>query len=187
MTATTEPLALNAGDTLAWRKTLADYPASAGWVLAYVLLSAAQRFTITAVADGATHAISVPAATTATYNPGTYTWVATVTKGAERYTIRKGTLQIAPDLAAAGTATFDARTSARKALDAANSALENYGNKAYLQGFEIAGRKQQFHTPGEFLSYRAKLVAEVAREDNAARIASGLQATNFVGVRFTTR
>ena len=187
MTATIEPTRAIAGDTVSWRKTLADYPASAGWVLAYVLLSATSRIAITSTADGADHVVAVAAATSAGYAAGAYTWVATVTKGAERYTIGQGSLQVAPNLAASGTETFDARTSARKALDAVNIALESYGNKAYLQAYEINGRKQQFHTPGEFLSFRSKLQAEVAREENAARLAAGLGSGNLVGVRFNTR
>jgi hypothetical protein len=35
MTATSEPVRITAGDTVAWTKALPDYPASAGWVLKY--------------------------------------------------------------------------------------------------------------------------------------------------------
>ena len=92
---------------------------------------------------------------------------------------------VAPNLAAA--ATYDTRTSARKALDAVNLAMETYGAKAYLHSYEIAGRKQQFQTPGDFLAFRSKLMAEVAREDNATRLAAGLAPKNQLQVRFNTR
>jgi hypothetical protein len=92
---------------------------------------------------------------------------------------------VAPNLAAA--ATLDTRSSARKTLDAVNTAMESYGPKAYLHMYEIAGRKQQFHTPGDFLAFRSKLMAEVAREDNAARLAAGLAPKNQLQVRFNTR
>lgn len=185
MTPTTEPLRHTAGDTLAFTKTLADYPADDAWVLSYTLINGTHKITFAATASGADHAVNVLASTTAGWTAGTYTWQSVVTKAAERYTIGQGSMVIAPDFAAA--ATFDARTSARKALDAVNLLMETYGAKAYLQGYEINGRKQQFHTPGDFLAFRSKLIAEVARQDNAARLAAGLAPRNQIQVRFTSR
>ena len=185
MTATTEPSRITAGDTTTWLRSLSTYPASAGWVLVYTLINAASKYTATATASGADHLVSILASTTATWAPGTYTWLAVVTRAAERYTVGQGTLTIAPDLTAA--ATFDTRSSAKKALEAVNLALETYGAKAYMQGYEINGRKQQFHSPGDFLAFRSKLAAEVAREDNAARLAAGLAPRNQIMVRFNAR
>lgn len=185
MTATTEPGRVTAGDTVTWTKSLSDYPASAGWVLAYTLINSAAKITLTATASGDDHLVTAAAATTANWAAGTYSWMATVTKAAERYTIGQGTLVIAPNLAALTTS--DTRSSARKALDAVNTLLENYGSKAYMQGYEIAGRRMQFSSPGDFLAYRDKLLAEVAREDNAARIAAGFAPRNQLPVRFNTR
>jgi hypothetical protein len=185
MTATTEPTRVTAGDTIAWTKSFSDYPASAAWVLSYTLINSAAKITITATASGADHLVSVLAATSAGYTPATYTWHAVVTKAAERYTVGTGQIVVAPNLAAAST--YDTRTSARKALEAVNTALETYGAKAYMQSFEIAGRKQQFVSPGDFLAFRSKLMAEVAREDNATRLAAGLAPKNQLQVRFTSR
>lgn len=185
MTATTEPSRVTAGDTVIWVKTLVDYPASAGWVLAYTLINAAAKYSITCTASGDDHRASVPAATTAAWAAGTYTWSAAVTLGAERYTVADGRITIAPNLADATL--LDTRTSAKKALEAINLLLETYGAKAYLQSYEINGRKQHFHTPGDFMALRSKLQAEVAREDNAARLAAGLASRNQIQVRFTSR
>ena len=185
MTATLEPSRVTAGDTITWLRSLADYPASAGWVLSYTLINSAAKISITATASGADHLVTVPAATSAAYAAATYTWHAAVTKAAERYTVGTGQMVIAPNLATA--ATYDTRTSARKALDAVNLAMETYGAKAYLHSYEIAGRKQQFQTPGDFLAFRSKLMAEVAREDNATRLAAGLAPKNQLQVRFNTR
>jgi hypothetical protein len=185
MTATTEPSRIVAGDTVAWLKSLSDYPASAGWVLSYTFINSATKITATATASGAEHLVTIPAATSAAYTPGTYTWQAVATKAAERYTVGTGALVIAPDLTAA--ATYDTRSSAKKALEAVNLALESYGAKAYQQGYEIAGRKMQFQTPGEFLAFRSRLMAEVAREDNATRLAAGLAGKNQLFVRFNSR
>ena len=185
MTATTEPSRVTAGDTITWTKSLPDYPASAGWVLAYTLINLAGKKTITGTAAGSDHLITVLAATSSAWAAGLYTWVATVTKAAERYTVGNGSITVAPDLAAATT--FDTRSSARKALDAANLALETYGNKAYLHMYETNGRRQQFHTPGDFLAFRSQLQDEVTREDSAARLAAGLSPKNQIRVRFGPR
>jgi hypothetical protein len=185
MTATTEPSRVTAGDTVTWQKSLSDYPATASWVLSYTLINSTSKISITAAASGSDHLVSVAAATTASWAAGTYTWLAVVTKAAERYTVGQGSITIAANLAA--QATYDTRSTAKKALEAVNALLETYGSKAYLQGYEINGRKQQFQTPGEFLAFRSKLQAEVAREDNAARIAAGLAPRNQISVRFNSR
>ena len=185
MTATLEPSRVTAGDTITWLRSLADYPASAGWVLSYTLINSGSKISITATASGADHLVTVAAATSAAYTPATYTWHAAVTKAAERYTVGTGQMVVAPNLAAAST--FDTRSSARKTLDAVNLAMESYGSKAYLHSYEIAGRKQQFNTPGDFLSVRSKLRAEVAREDNATRLAAGLAPKTLLQVRFNNR
>ena len=48
----------------------------------------------------------------------------------------------------------------------------------------IAGRRQIFRSPADFMAFRSKLQAEVAREDNAERIANGLAPRNKLLVRF---
>lgn len=185
MTATTEPSRVTAGDSISWLKSLSDYPASSGWVLAYTFINSAAKITATATASGADHLVSISAATSAGWVAGTYTWQATATKAAERYTVGTGALVVLPNLAAATT--YDTRSSARKALDAVNLLLETYGAKAYQHSYEIAGRRQQFQTPGDFMAFRSRLMAEVATEENAARINAGLSPRNQVAVRFTTR
>lgn len=182
MTATTEPGRVTAGDTVSWLKTLSAYPASDGWLLAYTLINAGGKITLQATASGDDHLVSASASTTAAWASGAYTWQAAVSKGGERFTVGKGVIVIDPDLAAATT--MDTRSSARKALDAIDGLLETYGSKAYLQGYEINGRRMQFQTPGEFLAFRSKLQSEVKREENAARIAAGLAPRNQVAVRF---
>lgn len=186
MTATTEPTAITAGDTVSWLKTLADYSAADGWALAYTLINANAKITLGSTASGSNHLVSASADTTSAWAAGSYTWQATVTKAAERHTIGTGTLTIAPDLAGSATP-LDTRTSARQALDVLDAALATYGNKAYTQSYEISGRKMQFTSPTEFMSFRSKVAAEVVREENARRISAGLAPRNQLSVRFNTR
>lgn len=182
-TPTTEPSVIVAGDTLAWRREdlQQDYPAST-WTLAYRLLNSAGHIAITASADGNAFAVAVAAATTASYPAGTYAWVATVAAGAARYQVDQGSVVVRPNLAAATSS--DQRSAARAALEACDTALRSYGAKAYLADISIAGRRQTFRSPAEFMAFRSKLQAEVAAEDNAERIANGLAPRNKLLVRF---
>jgi len=60
---TAVPASLRAGDTATWLRSLADYPASDGWVLSYVLVKTGAQIAITATASGADHLVEVDAAT----------------------------------------------------------------------------------------------------------------------------
>ena len=180
---TSEPSSVVAGDTVAWTKSLADYSAADGWVLNYRLINAAGKIDIVATASGADHAVSVAAATSAAWAPGDYVWQGYVEKAAERYTVGSGAITIKPDLAAEA-AGFDTRSAARKALDLLDAALVTHGANAWTQEYEIAGRRMKFKSAGEFMAWRDKLKAEVAREEAADRIAAGMGGGRKVYVRF---
>lgn len=179
-----EPTSFTAGDTLSWTRTLADYPASAGWVLAYRFINATSKFDITSTASGANHLVSVPAATSAAYAAGTYSWQAFVTKAAERYTVGSGVCVVDPNLAAVSAAGYDDRSAARKALDALNAGLQQFGSNAHVHGYSIEGREMRYRTFADFMAARDRLVQEVAREEAAQRAAAGLAGKNRLRVRF---
>ena len=61
---TTEPETITAGDSLTWKRTLADYPAGT-WTLKYRLINADGKIDITATASGTDHLVSVEPATSA--------------------------------------------------------------------------------------------------------------------------
>lgn len=164
----TEPLTLRAGDSARWARTLADYPASAGWALSYVLLSASARIEIASAADGDAHAVTLPAATTAGYAPGAYTWAAVVTKGTDRYTVGSGRVEILPDLAAETTLAHDGRSHARKALEAIEAWIESADPSVARR--KIADREIQFIPIAELLALRDRYRREVRAEDAAAGI-----------------
>ena len=112
---TTEPAAIQAGDTIQWLRTVPGYSAADGWVLAYRLINATANTSIISTAQGDDHLVSISAATSAGYAAGDYTWTAHVTRNTDRYTIAQGSTTIRPDLAAQ-VAGFDARGPAQKAL-----------------------------------------------------------------------
>ena len=188
-TPTTEPALLYTGDTWAWERALSDYPASAGWVLNYVLVNATHRIpatsgTIQSTASGDAHAISVAAATTAAYTAGDYTWQAFVTKAAERYTVGQGKLKVRAGLTTASTAS-DQRTQAQIALDAATTALATYtASQGHVQEYEIAGRRMRFRSVKELRELVNYWANEVQKEADAENIRRGLGASRKIFTRF---
>lgn len=178
-TPTTEPASLNAGDTARWLKTLASYPAGDGWALAYTLVNAAQRIAFNASAQGDDHLVLVDAATTAGWAAGAYDWRASVSKAGEVYTVGTGRMSIAPAFGAA----VDARSQARRMLEAVEATLEGRASSSTAE-YEIAGRRLKHIPIPELLQLRDRLRIDVRAEDAAAAVASGLQRPGRILVRF---
>ena len=158
------PAELTAGDSASWLRTIPDYPASAGWALAYTLVSASAVFTIAATADGDSFAVSVGASASAAWAAGSYRVQETVTRDDERHTVATTTLRVLPDLAAASSG-VDTRTHAQKVLDSLNAWLES---KAPVAGaMELNGRKISWYPLPDLLKLRDRYRAEVAAEQRA--------------------
>ena len=169
---TTEPTVVTAGDAIAWKKALADYPASAGWVLKYRLINAAGSIDITATASGSDHAVSASAATSAIWRAGAYTWHAYVENAAERYTVGTGKIVVKPNLAAMA-AGFDARGTWAKAAEDLRAALATWlSTSGHVQEYEIAGRRMKFAAAADIQARLAIADRQAARE----AIASGASA-----------
>jgi hypothetical protein len=181
-TPTTEPTTIAAGDTVTWRRELPDYPAGE-WTLKYRLINLSGPIDITADADGAAHAVSVSAETTATWAAGTYLWQSFVEAGAVRHTIGDGTVVIKPNIAAMPGG-YDARSTARKALDDARAARAAYiATNGHVAEYEIAGRRMKYKSAAEIEAHIQALEREVASEAKAERLAAGLPSGNRVLVR----
>ncbi|ARV17484.1 hypothetical protein AEP_00524 [Curvibacter sp. AEP1-3] len=179
-TPTTEPDVLIAGDTAKWLKTLAEYPATEGWELSYVLINGTSKITVIGTASGSDHLITVAATTTADWVPGDYTWRARVSKSGEVYTVGSGTFKVQSSFSAA---TLDARTHARRVLANIEAYLEDGANLT-AANYTIAGRSLQRIPMAELLALRDRYRAEVARETAANLIARGMGDPRRVFVRF---
>lgn len=179
---TKEPTQIRAGDSITWIKTLNDYPATDGWVLHYRLINSAGKFDITATASGSVHLVSVSAATSATYTAGNYTLISWVTLGSDRYSINSEPIEVLPDLAAQASG-YDTRSTAQKTLDLLDAAMQSQGSNAWVQEYEIEGRRMKFRSVGEFMAFRSKVKQEVIKEQNAERLANGLGLRNKINVR----
>ena len=176
-----EPATITAGDSVTWLRAAPEYPAGAGWVMSYVLINSAAKVTITTSAAGDDHLVDVAASTSAVWAAGRYQWQAYATLSAARHTVASGTITVAPNFSAATT--LDNRTPAGKALDAMDAALADYGARAHLVEIQFGDRRQKFADAAQFAAARSKLQAEVAREENLARLRQGLAGRNVLHVR----
>ncbi len=189
-TKTTEPTTITAGDTIAWTKTLADYPADA-FALHYVLqpVAGGTPISINATADGTDYDVEVSAATSAGYAAGDYRWIAYVTDLAtslQRHTITTGKLTIAPD-PLAYSATTDLRSHARKTLDAIEAVLEGRATQTqaeYSVSYGGSARSVKNIPIAELLQLRSYYAQEARREEQAEKLAAGMGGGNRILTRF---
>lgn len=189
--ATTEPTQITAGDYVQWKRlhgsftlpTAEDQAASAGWALTYALVKPGKQIAVAAAAhETDDFLVTLTAAVTAAYDPGRYDWQAYLTKGAERYRVGSGQLEVLENFAAK-TKGADSRTPARRIYEAFLAKVENRATRDQEQmvvGGEIVGM-MPIHRLLEALDYWK---AEVAREDAAQKVAQGLSTGRNVYVRF---
>ena len=155
------PREARAGDSIAWTRSLPDYPATDGWELKYQLVGSGFVASLTAAPAGADYAITAAAATTAAWVPGNATLVEYVTKAADRYTLGQTALKILPDLAAAASG-VDMRSPAQMMLDTIEGWMRTqspvYGSVQY------GDRRIDQYDPAKLLEIRSRLKMEVAGE-----------------------
>lgn len=171
-TPTVEPTEIIAGDTLKFSISLGDYLASDGWVLSYSIRNAANHYDVTGTASGADHLVEVLASDTATWAPGDYQFAGHVTLGAQRYTVRRGSLRIVSNFA--DLVPHEFRSQARKAVDDLKSALAVFKASAgRVKRYSIAGRDIEFESLTEMMKLLQFWQREVANEEAADRINAG--------------
>jgi len=179
---TVEPLAVTAGDTVAWSRSGGDYP-SPTWVLTYYYASVSHALApvvATAGVNGA-HDVAVSPAVTATWAPDTYTWQAKVADGTDVHTVDVGRLTVAPSLVSMSS--IDSRAWAEKALDAIEAVMLGKAS-VDQQSYSIGGRAASAYTVEELVAWRDRLRSEVKQMERAARIARGENAGGRILVRF---
>ena len=161
------------GAVLEFTTALADYPASAGWVLNHrlVLKSGTGAISFSATASGDQHLTSVPAVTTAAWAPGVYTWASWVTKGSDVRDIATGEITLLPNPRTA-TGSLDLRTPAQVALDNVRALIQGKAGADVLK-YAIGGRQLERYSMAELGALEARLAQQVARETRAALLAAG--------------
>lgn len=147
---TIEPTAIFAGDSVSWKKALAEYSATDGWALRYDLSGpAAEAIQINSSADGSDHLIEIAAAVTAEWTAGFYAWACRAVKGDERKTLATGTLQVKADPAAGA----DSKPHCKKVLDAIEAVLEGRATHDQRR-YEVAGKSVERMDLDELLKIR---------------------------------
>lgn len=191
-----EPLIVNAGDTITWlrRADQCQYPdangnlqmplASAGWALSYALVITGTQIQINATASGDDFLVLVPAATTAAYTIGTYSWVAYVTNALERYQIDNGTIQINPNLATQ-TSGYDNRSHVKKVLDALETAIEGTATRSQLDLiFYATGNNNVRRDRAQLIVWHNRYKFMYQQEVAGEKIKKGMDTGNTIYARF---
>lgn len=178
---TLEPEVVTAGDTVTWRRYLPNHLPVDGWALSYALVNAAGLIAITSTADDDSHLVEVPAATTAAWTAGDYTWQAYVTSGSDRHAVGQGSITIRPNFAAASSG-LDARSHPRKVLDALQATMEGKASSDQL-AMSIRGRSISRMGAAELIKWLDFYEKQVAREEQAERARRGLRSRRRISYR----
>ena len=176
-----EPDIFYAGDTLKFRIAEGDYPAPT-WSLEYSLVRDGEQITFSSTNDEGSHLVNVAATTTADWGVGMYNWIAQAVKGAEKYTLRRGQIDIRSDFAAAG-AGLDARTHVKKVLDALEATILGKASKDQLS-YTINSRSISRMSADEVTTWHSHYTALYRDELDAERISRGQKSKSKIRVRF---
>ncbi len=183
------PTNILAGDTYTYTVSNADYPASAGWTLKVTINNPTVRLQVSATtnADGESYDVALASADTdGLTTGGLYLYHESVEKGSgatlQRHTIYAGTVNVTKDVTTGSTAT-DARSTARKMLDAVETTILANLGKGH-ETMQIAARAIGYRSWEEMLRVRNRLAMEVKAEDDAFLIAQGLEPNKPVRTRF---
>lgn len=175
------------GDTLNFSTAVAGYSAADGWMLRFVLVPRAvsgSAISIDTAADDddpAAHRAQVTSATTATWTAGTYSWYSWVELGAQKHGVDSGSIELMANPRTA-SGPLDLRSPARQALDAVQALLLGKATSG-TASYRIGERELRSYTMAELLQLESKLKADVAREDQAARLDKGLPSRRQIHVR----
>jgi hypothetical protein len=164
MTTLTEfPASFEAGTTVTYQRTPADFLPSAGWALTLYLAGAGRIAPLAATASGDIFTFTVAASLTDKLPKGTYQWVERASKGTEVYTYASGTTEVLPNIARAEAG--ELQSWAERTLAVVEAALENRLENG-MESYSIAGRAVSKIPQAELLKIRSQLRSEVAQLKN---------------------
>lgn len=168
---TNEPRTFRQGELVEWTRSLSDFPASA-WTLIYTFRSPSHKFTVTAVADGDTHAAAIAAADSADIPAADYSWQAIANDGGVDFKqVDAGFLTVEKDLEEADDG-FDTRTFARRMLDAIESRLVGTADRDDIS-YSTEGLSVSRYSPEQLEERRRHYRAIVVQEERRAAVANG--------------
>ncbi len=163
------PSSFAAGTTVKLRRSLADFPASAGWTYE-LFLRGAGALDADGTADGDDFLVTIPATGaggTAGLAAGTYRWLERLTKAGEVYDGDTGVVAVTIDLGAA--AAGDAQTHAERSLALIEAAIEGRIPEG-MESYQVAGRAVSKIPIADLVKLRGLYAAQVATDRNGGQL-----------------
>ena len=176
------------GDTISWTYTYSDYSA-----VDYEIWVALRGTTqvdikdgesgVTITVDGTSWKIAITAVTTAAWTTGDYTYAVYVGKSSfsERYQVESGPVTILADLATTST-TYDGRSHVKITLDAIEAVIQGRATVDQM-AYSIQGRSLSKTPLEDLIKFRDVYKKEYSAEQQADRIALGLDTGNLIKVK----
>lgn len=166
MTDTVLPSSISAGTTIAYRRSVADYPASAGWTLK-LSLAGPSVLTVTAVAAGDAYDVTITAVQTAALLPGTYTWLERVENAGPtlKHDVGRGSVTVLPDVAAATAGSLQSWE--ERTLTVVELAISGQLTSG-MASYQIHGRAVSKIPMEDLLKLRNQLKAAIAARKTGA-------------------
>ena len=149
--------------------------------------TASEGTTITGTAEGDGWRITIPAATTANFDAGLWTWQAVATEDTNntQYTAGRGQFTVKATAVYSGTpGAFDDRSRAEIDLGHVETAIRTLAQGGMVQEYSIGGRSLRRYKMTELLDLRSTLQNEVAMERRREKIRQGLGNPGLAKVRF---
>lgn len=183
-----EPREFTAGETLIWKRSLADYKPADGWTLTYYFRSKdGAGFNQLASNDGTGgFKITVAATVTAALVVGKYVWQAWVEKSGEKFLADSGEAIVKAGFSAlAASAQIDTRSKNQKILDAIDATIERRATSDQMS-YQIGNRSLSRMAPAELLEWRKYYAQLVAAEKRREKIRQGAPFLKEIKARFTS-
>ena len=179
------PAQARAGATFTFKLSLADFSASESWAVTYSLrLKNGSAISFTSAASGSDHLVEVPYSTTASWMPGTYSGVAVVSNGTQKFEVWKGKLSVLPDVANSPEGS-DLRSIARRTLDNIEAVIEGRASSTVLNS-SVEGTSLSRIPHADLIMLRDRYVEIVAAEDREEDAANGVTGGRAIFTVFTS-
>lgn len=158
------PSEIQAGDSLSFAVSFADYSGDAGWELRCILRGP-QAIDIESEWVGQQHLFKASAIESGGWPAGEYACKFVAVNGADRKTLPAVPVKILADLASAGN--FDVRSHVKRMLDAIEATLEKRATKDQ-QSYEVEGKRLDRIPINDLLSLQSKYTRLYRQELEAA-------------------
>lgn len=158
-TNTTLPDRITAGTTVAYTRTLADYPAGDGWTLT-LYIAGEKVLKVAATASGDDFVVLLAASKTGLLKPGSYRYVERVEKAGDVFDAAAGMLVVDADLANAQDG--DLQSKDERLLQVLEDVIAGNLADGAIASYQIGGRAVSKIPMNELVALRNSLRATVA-------------------------